>query len=125
MEPRAVVPDVDRRRDDELLGGVEAVARQPAPLVADEVAALRIGGFVADAPLLQPEAVGERVMAAHVLDEHRMDPRRLVEVPARRQPAVAEHLRVHPDRPDPLAVGRPLGGLCDPADEVAIDATPG
>ncbi len=42
MEPRAVVPDVDRRRDDELLGGVEAVARQPASLVADEAAALRI-----------------------------------------------------------------------------------
>ena len=38
-------------------------------------------------------------------DEHRMDARRLVEVPAGRQPAVAEHLRVHADGPDPWPSG--------------------
>ena len=118
VEPRAVVADVDRRRDHELLRGVEAVAGQPAALVADEVAALRIGDVVGEAARLQPEAVGQGVMAAHVLDEHRVDAGRLVEVPARRQPAVAEHLRVHADGPDPLAVRRPLGGLGDPRDEV-------
>ncbi len=113
-----MVTDVDRRRDDELLSGVEAVPRHPAVLVADEVAALGIAGVVAKAPLLEPEAVGQGVMSAHVLDEHRVDPRRLVEVPAGRQAPVAEHLRVHADGADPLAVRRPLGGLGDPADEV-------
>ena len=113
-----MVSDVDRRRHDELLRGIEAVARQPAALVADEAAALRIVHVVAQAPLLQPEGVGQGVVAAHVLDEHRMDPRRLVEVPARRQPPVDERLRVHADGADPPAVGRPLGGFGDSADEV-------
>ena len=57
-------------------------------------------------------------MAAHVLDEHRMDPRRLVEVPAGRLVAVPEHLRVHADGADPLSVGCPLGGLGDARHQV-------
>ena len=118
VEPRAVVADVHRRRDDELLRGVEAVAGQAALLVADEVTALWIGDVVGQAPPLEAEAVGQGVVTAHVLDQHRMDACRLVEVPARREAAVAEQLRVHADGADPLAVGRPFGGLGDPRDEV-------
>ncbi len=114
-----MVADIDGRRDDELLRGVEAIAGQAAPLVADEVPALRIGDVVGQAAPFEPEAVGQGVVAAHVLDQHRMDSRRLVEVPAGRQAAVAEQLRVHPDGADPLAIGCPFGRLGDPGDEVS------
>ena len=117
--------DVDAGRDDELLGGIEAVAGQAAALVADEAAALRVRGVVGQAAPLQPEAVGERVVAAHVLHEDRVDAGRVVEIPAGRQPAVGEHLRVQPDRPDPLPVGRPLGRLATRATRSPIEATLG
>ena len=100
-----MVADVDARRDDQLLRGIQAIAGQAAAVVADEAAALRIGGVVVQAALLQPEAVRQRVVAAHVLDQDRMDARRLVEVPAGRKPAVGEHLRVHPDGADPVPSG--------------------
>jgi hypothetical protein len=117
VEARPVVPDVDARRDDELLGSVEAISGEAAASVADEVAARGIGGVVGQATQLQAHAVGERMVAAHVLNEDRVDPRRLVQVPAGRQAAVRVRLRVHPDGPDPRPVGRALRCFRDPVHE--------
>ena len=118
VEPGTVVADVDGGRDHELLCGVEEVAGRPTAIVPDEASSLRVGRVVGQATDLQPEAVREGMVAAHVLHEDRVDTRRLVEVPAGRQPAVPEHLRVHSDRADPRPVGRALRGFGDALDEI-------
>ena len=120
-----MVADVDPGRHDQLLGGIKAIAGQPAIIVADEVAAFRIGRAVVQPTRLQTGAVRERVVAAHVLDQHRVDPRRLVEIPARGEAAVREHLRVHPDRADPCAIRRALRRFGDAGHQIRDGATPG
>src|SRR5690606_11917429 len=117
VEVGAVAADVDGERQDQLHGGVEDHAGEPASLVAQERAAGRVGGVLGDTGQAQRLGVDHGLVAGDVVDDHRVPGGGLVQHPPGGAPFGVLGV-VQAEGADPLAGGGVPGLFGDGGDQL-------
>src|SRR5690606_36735070 len=117
VEVGAVAADVDGERQDQIHGGVEDHAGEPASLVAQEHAAGRVGGVLGATSQAQRLGGDHGLVARDVVVDHRVPGGGLVQHPPGGAPFGVLGV-VHAEGADPLAGGGVPGLFGDGGDQL-------